>query len=802
MIKLENIPAVKVAVFMILGIVMGYYFSTSVLAITAGMILIILTILSVKKIRFNNYTVYVVYFLIVLTGFFKINFDNYYKPLNSIAFIQDTERDRDVFVTGIVKEPPEIDSLRIKFILSTELAGQGDESMSVSGDIVVYLNPDMKIDSGRALPDVNAGDGIQIYGKLRTAPGETNPGEFNYGRYLFLNGIEKILYSKGYENLEVLSSGNLNFIFQNIIYPSRGYALNVVDRQIGGEEGSYLKGLLTGSKTTMSEELKDNFIKAGVMHLIAVSGLNVAYVILFSMMFFSIFRLKKEYRYVITMIFIVYYCLFTGAQPSIVRATILGVLVILAWLIQKRIVFLNLIGASAVIVFIIDSRQLFDAGFILSYSATISMVLFFQKIQDKIQPLIFRKNSLQFRILYYFMILFLSTLAAQIGTLPLTSIYFGKISLISFVSNIIAVPLSNLSLALGMLQVITAPLLSFVSEAIAEVNYLLLKLQIIMIKFFGELDFAYTIKYNFDTVSMLIYFIIFVLLYTVTMKNYKPKITYTLLLVFLLIMFRYQPEPKMKIVFFDVGQGDAALITTPSGKNVLIDAGSKTDAIDNAKRHIAPYLERNRISDIDLLILTHLHYDHSGGAGYLLENFNVKKIILNEINPYDHNFKIIEDIIIKRKIERENLFAGDIINIGEDVKFYCLSPGRLTMNNEKKHDECIVLKMKYKEFDILFTSDIDAEKEKDLADTYGNFLKSDILKVAHHGSRNSSSPEFVAELKPYYSVISCGYLNHFNHPSPQTIEKLKTLGSIICRTDLEGAAVFESDGYELKRIIW
>lgn len=802
MIKLENIPAVKVAVFMILGIVIGYYFSTSALAITAGLIIILLIILSVKKIRFYNYTVYVVYFLIVLTGFLKINFDNYYKPLNSIAFIQDTERDRDVFVAGIVKEPPEIDSLRIKFILSTELAGQGDESMSVSGDIIVYLNPDMKIDSGKALPDVNAGDGIQIYGKLRTAPGEMNPGEFNYGRYLFLNGIEKILYAKGYENLEVLSTRNLNFIYQNIIYPSRVYALNVVDRQIGGEEGSYLKGLLTGSKTTMSEELKDNFIKAGVMHLIAVSGLNVAYVILFSMMFFSIFRLKKEYRYVITMIFIVYYCLFTGAQPSIVRATILGVLVILAWLIQKRIVFLNLIGASAVIVFIIDSRQLFDAGFILSYSATISMVLFFQKIQDKIQPLFFRKNSLQFRILYYIMILFFSTLAAQIGTLPLTSIYFGKISLISFVSNIIAVPLSNLSLALGMLQVITAPLLSFVSEAIAEVNYLLLKLQIIMIKFFGELDFAYTIKFNFDTVSMLIYFVIFVSLYTVTLKNYKPRITFTLLLVFLLIMFRYQPEPKMKIVFFDVGQGDAALITTPSGKNILIDAGSKTDAIDNAKRHIAPYLERNRISDINLLILTHLHYDHSGGAGYLLENFNVKKIILNEINPYDPNFKIIDDIIIKRKIERENLFAGDIINIGEDVKFYCLSPGRLTMNNENKHDACIVLKMKYKEFDILFTSDIDAEKEKNLANTYGNFLKSDILKVAHHGSRNSSSPEFVAELNPYYSVISCGYLNHFNHPSPQTIKKLKTSGSIICRTDLEGAAVFESDGYKLKRIIW
>ncbi|MBN1633381.1 MAG: DNA internalization-related competence protein ComEC/Rec2 [Ignavibacteria bacterium] len=802
MIKLENIPAVKVAVFMIIGIIIGYYFNTGIFIVTAGLIIILLIILSVKKIRLLNYSIYILYFLIILTGFFKINYDTCLKPSNSIAFIQDTDRDRDVFVTGIVKEPPEIDLGKVKFLLSTEVAGQSDEQIPVSGNIIVYMNPDMKIDSGKTVPAVNAGDEIKIYGKLRTAPGERNPGEFNYHRYLNLNGIEKIFYSKGYENLEVLSSGNLNFILQNIIYPSRVYALNVVDRQIGGEEGSYLKGLLTGSKTTMSEELKDNFVKAGVMHLIAVSGLNVAYVILFSMMFFSIFRMKREYRYIITIIFIIYYCLFTGAQPSIVRATILGVLVILAWLIQKRIVFLNLIGASAIIVFIIDSRQLFDAGFILSYSATISMVLFFQKTQSIIQPLFFKKRSVVRRICYYFVILFLSTFAAQIGTLPLTSLYFGKISLISFISNLIAVPISNISLALGMLQVITAPLFGFISESIAEVNYLLLKMQIIMINFFGELEFAYTVKYNFDTMSMIIYFIIVAVIYSVTMNNYRFRIVLVLFLILLFIMFSYQVDPQIRIVFFDVGQGDAALVTTPSGKNILIDAGLKNDATDKAKRHIAPYLERNRISDIDLLILTHHHYDHSGGAVYLLENFNIKKIIFNDINIYDRNFKIIEDIIIRRRIERENLYAGDVINIGEDVKFYCLLPKKSDVNYISNNDDCIVLKMKYKEFDILFTSDINADEEQELVRNYGSFLNSDILKVAHHGSKNSSSSEFLAESNPLYSVLSCGYLNHFNHPSPLTIEKLKAAGSIVCRTDLEGAIVFESDGYELRRIIW
>jgi competence protein ComEC len=797
MIKPENIPAVKAAVFMIIGIVSGYYLNSGFPFLIALSFFILLLIILYKP---GKYPVYIIYLLIILTGFLKINFDNNFKLSNSVYYSEDTDRDRDINITGIVNEPPEYSPQRVRFILSAEFLEQEDVTVSVSGNILVYLNPDMKIDSGKSIPVINAGDEVSVYGKLRSAPGERNPGEFNYQRYLQLNGIEKIFYSKGYENLEVISSGNLNFFYQYVVYPSRVYAMNVIDSQIPGDEESYLKGLLTGSKTTMSEELKDNFVKAGVMHLIAVSGLNVAYVILFSMMFFSIFRLKREYRYVITILFIIYYCMFTGAQPSIVRATILGALVIYAVLIQRRIVFLNLIGASAIIVFMIDSRQLFDAGFILSYSATISMVLFFQKFNENLRTFFFRKRTVLLKIFYYFAVLFLSTFAAQLGTLPLTSLYFGKISVVSFVSNIIAVPLSNISLALGMLQVITAPLFGIVSESIAEVNYLLLKFQILMINFFGELDFAYTVKFNFDTLSTIAYFIVVILLYSAVKENYRFKIITAVLIIIAVAVIKYDTDPKLKIVFFDVGQGDASLIITPNGKTILVDAGSSNERFDNAKRHIAPYLERNRIPQIDLLIITHHHNDHSGGAEYLLKNFNVKKIVLNNVNEYAYNLNALEDLIISKKIERENLFAGDVINIGEDIKFYCLSPFK--NDGSEEDNSCIVLKLKYKELDVLFSSDADIFTEMKINNVYGGFLKSDILKVAHHGSKSSSSPEFISAVNPEYAVISCGFNNHFNHPVPVTVGKLKAAGSVICRTDMEGAVVFESDGYKLERINW
>lgn len=800
MIKLENIPAVKVAILMIIGIVAGYYINTGYTLLIAVVIFLFAVLFSFLNFKNNKYPVYALYFLIILAGFFKINYDNFLKPPGSISFTEDTDRDRDVNVTGIVTEPPEYTTDRIRFVLSAEYFEQEDVTRTVSGKILVYLNPDMKIDSGKPIPALNAGDEVSVYGKLRTAPGERNPGEFNYDRYLKLNGIEKIFYSKGYENVEVISSDNLNFFFQYLVYPSRIYALNIIDSQIPGDEGSYLKGLLTGSKTTMSQELKDNFVKAGVMHLIAVSGLNVAYVILFSMMFFSIFRLKREYRFIITIIFIVYYCLFTGAQPSIVRATILGVLVIYAVLIQRRIVFLNLIGASAIVVFMIDSRQLFDAGFILSYSATISMVLFFRKYNEKLQAVILKKRKAVLKIFYYFVILFVSTFAAQLGTLPLTSVYFGKISLISFLSNIFAVPLSNFSLALGMLQVITAPLFGVISEVIAEVNYLLLKLQILMINYFGEIDYAYTVKFNFDSISMIAYFIVLIILYSASKEKYFFKITVAVLIIIAVSVFKYDSGSDMRIIFFDVGQGDASLIVTPSGKTVLIDAGSSNERFDNAKRHIAPYLERNRMSQIDLLILTHHHNDHAGGAEYILKNFDVKKIIFNDVDKYTGNLKSLEDVIISKKIERENLSAGDVINVGEDVKFYCLSPTDLNRSDEE--NSVIVLKMKFRELDVLFPSDADAVAEMKIANAYNGLLNSDILKVSHHGSKSSTAPAFISSVNPKFAVISCGYENHFNHPAPVTVEKLKAAGCSLCRTDLEGAVVFESDGYKLERVNW
>jgi competence protein ComEC len=246
-------------------------------------------------------------------------------------------------------------------------------------------------------------------------------------------------------------------------------------------------------------------------------------------------------------------------------------------------------------------------------------------------------------------------------------------------------------------------------------------------------------------------------------------------------------ETGVKITFINVGQGECTLIHSPAG-NILVDCGPASTGYNAGEKIISPYLKRNGIDKIDILILTHNHNDHAGGVAYILKNFKVKNILTN----FDDYGTYFENIVTDKKINFNKIKCGDIIRM-DNLILYVLYPFI-----SEKNGSPLAIKMKYKDSEILFSSDISKDEEINIAESYGDFLKSDILKVPHHGSRNSSSPEFLVRCKPSYSVISCGLNNSFNHPSPVTLEKLKALNSTVFRTDLDGAVIFECDGKSIK----
>lgn len=816
--RFETAPAFKLAILFITGILAGSHFKINIVIIlTAILILILYLFYLQKKSTEKSLNIFLISVIVIMTGILKAEIDFNLLPDNSVSLIQDTKRNEETKIIGVIEDIPSIDSSKIRFRLSSEfiIDQSAHDTSLISGDIIVTLKRNPKTDlneyqtSGISeginldrRPELRAGDRVLMYGKLAGPFEERNPGEFDYKRYLYLHNIYKTFTITGYDNIEIINRNNLGFAYQRIIYPARKFASDNIDEHIGGNEGAFLKGLVTGERADISKKIKEDFVKAGVMHIIAVSGLNVAYIILALTLILSLFRVPRTPKAIITIIILIFYCFFTGAPASIIRATVMGSLLLISGLMQRKTNFYNIIGISVLIILVYESKQIFDPGFILSFSAVLSMVIFYEKLDTVILQRIENSKSKFSKAAHLVISVIFVSFAAQIGTLPITSHYFEKISFISLAANAIVVPLSNLSLAIGFFQISAGIISGFLSSVIAEVNYLLLKFQLTMIQYFASLRLGYTSFYRFDTINTIGYFIILIIIFTFKKERVKLHILFLTVTIILLFILNLKFDNNLKITFLYVGQGDCTLIETPDGSNILVDCGMKDFRYNSGESNIVPYLKRKGINRIDLLILTHLHYDHIGGIEYVLNNFEVKRIIDNGTKRDNSLIRQMENLVLEKNIPKEKIHGGDYIEGYGNMRLYFLNPDKNDTLTTNEHTKSIVIKLKYEDTEALLISDLSIEGEFYITNRYGDFLKSDILKVSHHGSRNATSIPFLMKSKPEYAIISCGKDNIFGHPSELVLTKLELTGSRVLRTDRDGAIIFESDGRSFRQINW
>jgi competence protein ComEC len=814
--RLESAPAFKIAFFYIIGIFIGSYFEFNpLIIILATVFQIIFLIYFHKTIEGKISSLILLSSVIISLGLLKANIDFHYISDNSVSRVPDTKRNEETKLIGVIQDIPSSDSNKIKFRLETEfLIGKTDTNL-ISGDILVTLKRNNKTDYNEFLkvqpkedfsydykPELRAGDRVLMYGKLSEPFEERNPGEFNYKKYLTLHDIYKTFTITGYDNIGIINRDNLNFFNQKIIYPARQFASKNIDDYVGGDEGAFLKGLVTGERQDISKKVKDDFVKTGVMHIIAVSGLNVAYIILSITLILTLFRVPHLPRVIIILFFLVFYCFFTGAPASIIRATVMGSLILISGVLQRKTNIYNVVGLSVLVILLYDSKQLYDPGFILSFSAVLSMVFFYDRFNEIFLQKILESRLVYKKAIYYVLGLILVTLSAQIGTLPITSNYFEKISFVSLIANAVMVPLSNLSLAIGFFQIVIAAFSGYLSSVIADANLFLLKFQLYIVNILASVKYSYIGFYRFNTVNTIAYFLILGVLFTAKKETIKLRLFISALIICALFIANLDYNNKLRITYLYVGQGDCTLLETPDGSTILIDCGTKEFKYNSGESTIMPYLKRRGIEQIDLLILTHLHNDHIGGIESVLKNFKVKKIISNGSAENSLLANTMERLIIENKIQREEFFSGDYIEGYGNLRIYFLNPIQNDSLHTNEHSKSLVIKLQYGKTDAVFIGDLNIEGESLITNTYGNFLKTNILKISHHGSKNASSIPFLMKCRPEYAVISCGKDNVFGHPSELVLSKLSILGSKIQRTDKEGAIIFESDGKALELVKW
>lgn len=633
----------------------------------------------------------------------------------------------------------------------------------------------INIKMSQDIPSIKYGDSLYIEGEFKQPEEARNYKGYNYKQYL---KTKKIIGTVELEKVKILKSSNGSFI-HNI----QKYIRDTINGTLTDEEGNLLLAILLGDKDKLSEDIQESFKTSNLSHMLAVSGAHVSYIILGLTYVLQNSIIGKKNGKIVCIIFLLAFMAITNFTPSVTRACIMAILTLLSSIIYRKSDVYTNISVAALITLIFNPYSLLDLGFQLSYGGTIGIIIFIKRIQEK------KSNS---KVINYIKQMALVSIYANIIIIPIMMYHFNTVSFTFIISNIMASPILGIIVITGFLFIITSitvkPLTRLIAIFIKPILSILIKISQIC----SKLPFSNILvvtPYMFNVIS---YYAI--ILYCIkSKKNNKCKIIICLLIVLILINFIIYIFPqKLRIFFIDVGQGDSTLIITPDKKKVLIDGGG-SDSFDVGEKVLLPYLLDRRILKVDYVLISHFDTDHCGGILTIMEKVKVKNIIISEQAEHSENYERFKKLMIHKKIRLIEVKKGDKIKIGRYSEFKILFPTSRLLSENPLNNNSIVAQFNYNNFKMLFTGDIEKLAEQQILKTEKAEIRADILKVAHHGSKTSSIPEFIKAVKPKIALIGVGKNNTFGHPNQQTIKNLENIKCRIYRTDLQGEIIIKID---------
>jgi DNA internalization competence protein ComEC/Rec2-like protein len=633
----------------------------------------------------------------------------------------------------------------------------------------------INIKMSQDIPSIKYGDSLYIEGEFKKPEEARNYKGYNYKQYL---KTKKIIGTVELEKAKILKSSNGSFI-HNI----QKYIKDTINGTLTDEEGNLLLAILLGDKDKLSEDIQESFKTSNLSHMLAVSGAHVSYIILGLTYVLQNSIIGKKNGKIVCIFFLLVFMAITNFTPSVTRACIMAVLTLFSGIVYRKSDVYTNISVAALITLIFNPYSLLDLGFQLSYGGTIGIIIFIKRIQEK------KSNS---KVVNYIKQMALVSIYANIIIIPIMMYHFNTVSLTFIISNIMASPILGIIVINGFLFIITSitvkPLTRLIAIFIKPILSILIKISQIC----SKLPFSNILvvtPYMFNVIS---YYAI--ILYCIkSKKNNKCKIIICLLIVLILINFIIYIFPqKLRIFFIDVGQGDSTLIITPDKKTVLIDGGG-SDSFDVGEKVLLPYLLDRRILKVDYVLISHFDTDHCGGILTIMEKVKVKNIIISEQAEHSENYERFKKLMIHKKIRLIEVKKGDKIKIGRYSEFKILFPTSRLLSENPLNNNSIVAQFNYNNFKMLFTGDIEKLAEQQILKTEKAEIRADILKVAHHGSKTSSIPEFIKAVRPKIALIGVGKNNTFGHPNQQTIKNLENIKCRIYRTDLQGEIIIKID---------
>jgi competence protein ComEC len=541
------------------------------------------------------------------------------------------------------------------------------------------------------------------------------------------------------------------------------------------------------------------------MHLLAISGLHVLFV---GLAVYRLLRaLSKRLRLSwwqaettsvsTTLVILTLYTLVTGSSPSVVRASIMATGFLCSPLVRRTSNSINALGTAGLTILMIDSHSLFKPGFQLSFSAVLGLITVGASASRWIGRRVRR------RFVGWGLGLVAASAVATLSTTPVMVAQFGYVPLAGIALNLAAIPVAS---ALLMASLLT-PLLALSSASAGSTLGFAVDLLATCLTHLAELG-ASTSKWTLLTLQSGLETVVVPVALAVALSRRRtsPQRRVWFLIALLvpaggLVVRSVQGayEPRLEVVFFDVGHGDAALVRLPSRKYLLVDAGNRTPFRDYGERVILPHLRKYLVRNLDAVIVSHADADHYGGLSTILRKVYVKCVYDNG-KPSDTNLYREYLVLVSERVGcRETLVSGNELKIDPQVRIIVLAPPP-GYESTDQNDQSVVVSITFGQNTMLFTGDIEANAERLLSKRFCSSLRSDVVKVPHHGSRTSSTPEFVRCVEADRAIISVGHARKFGLPDEEVVERWSELGTRVLITRSLGAIQLHSDGEVIQEI--
>lgn len=585
------------------------------------------------------------------------------------------------------------------------------------------------------LNEYKLGDKVNLTGSFSLPKNNTVPNLFNYKEYLKRKGIYYIMQI---DEIELIQKN------QNLFYKIKNVILEHIDNY---QSKGYLRTFVLGDTSFLEDDTIKSYQENGISHLFAISGMHIS--LLSGILLFLLRKVKLEERksYFVIILFLLFYMVLSGNSPSICRAVILFILLCINRIFKLRIPTLSLLILTFCILVLINPYLLFEVGFQYSFMISFYLIL----LQKKLNSTSYIKGLIQVSLISFLV------------SFPISIYYFYQINIFSIFLNLIFVPL--VSFIVFPVSLLTF-LLPFLDTVFLVITNLMEELSFL----FGNVSIFEMIWIKPDIWWIISYYLI------LTICLYCRKKAGWLFIIGLLLYQYFQLViiPRSFFMVVDVGQGDSLLIHS-NNQTMLIDTGGKItyekekwqerNIKSLAETTLLPLLKSLGIRSLDYLVLSHGDFDHSGEAINLIHNIKIKNIIFNG-GLFNKQEKVIIDLLNNKKIpyiidEKDNQYQVGDFRLLSLNSFY-----------EDENDSSIVFLMKIKDYNFLLMGDSSSNVEQRIIQEY-SLPTIDFLKVGHHGSKTSSSCQFIEEISPRFAFISVGLNNRYQHPSNEVIERLE-----------------------------